>query len=601
MILITVAVTALLLLTTQAAVALELPTDREFNDGSGIEISTLSETQIDNLALLGRIWGFLKYHHPRVAAGKVPWDDELFRVLPTVLEATDRDAGNHQLLQWVRKLGVPEPCAGADPPESARAAGESRRDEPRPSRQCAAVPKNVHLLPDLAWLDDAERLGPELSDLLRTIHRRRTTGKPFYVSQVPGVGNPIFEHESDDPDLKPPDAGYRILALLRLWTIIEYWFPYRDLLDDDWYSVLHEFLPRMVAAGDWDGYRLELLALAARVRDGHVNLFAELDVRPPRGDCRWPVATRFVEGRIAVTALADDGPASGLLIGDVIETVDGREVEDLVEEWAPYYAASNNVARRRDIARTLPRGDCGDSRLGIVRRGEARTLTVERRSLDAVPDPHDRPGKTFQRLSKDVVYLKLSNIRARDVGRYLGATAYRDLVIDIRNYPSEFVVFTLGQRLVDGPTPFARFTNGDLKNPGAFTWTEPLALQPVRPVFPGRVAILVDEVSLSQAEYTAMALRAGPRAVVVGSTTAGADGNVSRIPLPGGLRTMISGIGVFYPDKTPTQRIGIMPDIVARPTIEGIREGRDEVLEAALHHLLGPDADSAVIQKLAAR
>jgi C-terminal processing protease CtpA/Prc len=92
-----------------------------------------------------------------------------------------------------------------------------------------------------------------------------------------------------------------------------------------------------------------------------------------------------------------------------------------------------------------------------------------------------------------------------------------------------------------------------------------------------------------------MALRAAPQAVVVGSTTAGADGNVSGIPLPGGLQTMISGIGVFYPDKSPTQRVGIIPDIVATPTREGIRSGRDEVLEAALSHLLEMEINEEII------
>jgi C-terminal processing protease CtpA/Prc len=93
--------------------------------------------------------------------------------------------------------------------------------------------------------------------------------------------------------------------------------------------------------------------------------------------------------------------------------------------------------------------------------------------------------------------------------------------------------------------------------------------------------VLIDEISQSQAEYTTMAFRAAG-AKVIGSTTAGADGNVSSIPLPGGLRSMISGIGVFYPDKKPTQRIGIVPDVEVKPTIAGIRAGRDELLEEAL-------------------
>jgi C-terminal processing protease CtpA/Prc len=71
--------------------------------------------------------------------------------------------------------------------------------------------------------------------------------------------------------------------------------------------------------------------------------------------------------------------------------------------------------------------------------------------------------------------------------------------------------------------------------------------------------ILVDEVSQSQSEYTAMAVRSAGGALVVGSTTARADGNVSQFALPGALRTMISGIGVFYPDKRLTQRVGIFP------------------------------------------
>src|SRR5262249_59934039 len=95
------------------------------------------------------------------------------------------------------------------------------------------------------------------------------------------------------------------------------------------------------------------------------------------------------------------------------------------------------------------------------------------------------------------------------------------------------------------------------------------------------------EVSLSSAEYTSMAFRSAPGAVVVGSTTAGADGNVSPIPLPAGVQGAISGIGVFYPDKKPTQRFGIIPDVVVRPTIAGIRAGRDEVLGTGIPGVTG--------------
>lgn len=587
---VTIAVPLLLALNGQAAPADEsnLEVTLQFEDvseqlhgQSGITVSSLTETQVENVAVLGTVWGFLKYHHPRVAAGELQWDFELFRVLPDILDATDPEARNRRLVQWVDELGVPESC---DP--------------------CATPPENAQLLPRLDWMDDAELLGPALARRLRDIHAHRVSGvEQHYVSQIAGVRNPVFDNELDYPSQRPPDAGYRILSLLRLWNIIEYWFPYRDLLDEDWRAVLREFLPRLVAADGWDAYRLELLAFITRIQDTHANLPAELDVRPPHGRCSWPVAVRFIEGRATVTAVNEstERQASGLELGDVIETIDGQPVDSLIEAWSPYYSASNEASRLRDIARSLPRGDCGKSMVTIERKGDSRQLTV-RRTTDGAPRArtHDRPGETFQLLSPEVGYLKLSTVRVREVPQYFEqAAGTRGLVIDIRNYPSEFVVFALGGRLVDTRTPFAQFTVGDLSNPGAFVWKPPAELEPIGPRYEGKVAILVDETSLSQAEYTAMALRAGPNAVVIGSTTSGADGNVSRIPLPGGIHTAISGIGVFYPDKTPTQRVGIIPDVFVAPTIEGIREGRDEVLEAALRHILGSRSDPETIRGMA--
>jgi C-terminal processing protease CtpA/Prc len=138
---------------------------------------------------------------------------------------------------------------------------------------------------------------------------------------------------------------------------------------------------------------------------------------------------------------------------------------------------------------------------------------------------------------------------------------------------------------VSKPTPFARFTRGDPSNPGAFLWTVAVSIQPLVPHYEGKVVVLVDEASVSQSEYTAMAFRAAG-ATVIGSQTAGADGNVSGIPIPGGITMRMSGIGVFYPDRKPTQQIGIVPDIVVTPNLRGIRAREDAVLDAALRHIL---------------
>jgi hypothetical protein len=392
--------------------------------------------------------------------------------------------------------------------------------------------------------------------------------------------------------------------LYRIWNIVAYWYPYRDVMGENWDAVLTEFLPRVALAKTSAAFQLELMAFIARVHDTHANLWSSLQLRPPVGKCSLPVVVRFIEKSAVIAGYRPPESSASTVFkpGDVILALDGLPVDELVRRWSAYYADSNEAARLRDMARSLTAGSCGPATVQVRRDNQTLTLNAARADDNTNPRAgatHDLPGDTFRKLSDDVAYLKLSAIKAADVAGYINkAVNTKGLIIDIRNYPSEFVVFALGSLLVEKPTEFARFTIGDLSNPGAFHWGPAVSLTPGQPHYQGKVVILADEVSLSQAEYTTMAFRSAPGAIVVGSTTAGADGNVSPIPIPGGFRTAISGIGVFYPDKKPTQRVGIIPDMEVKPTFAGIRAGRDEVLEAAVRRIVGPSVPDGQIEAM---
>lgn len=186
----------------------------------------------------------------------------------------------------------------------------------------------------------------------------------------------------------------------------------------------------------------------------------------------------------------DTSDVAQLRVGDVISELDGVPVAKLVESWAPYYGASNDAARLRHIGRSMGRGECGESSISIGRATEELTLKVKRVAVagsDTSTFTHDLPGPTFRLLSKDVAYLKLSSVKVADAAHYVEqAAGAKGLIIDIRNYPSEFMVFALGSLLVDRETPFARFTVGDLSTPGAFHWTELESLRPQKPHYSGK-------------------------------------------------------------------------------------------------------------------
>ena len=152
------------------------------------------------------------------------------------------------------------------------------------------------------------------------------------------------------------------------------------------------------------------------------------------------------------------------------------------------------------------------------------------------------PGPAFQTVAPNVAYVKISTLQRADCANDIEAAAgTRGLIIDIRDYPTDFPIYVLGGMLVAEPTPFAWFTQADIANPSAFHWSDVVQLTPSAPHYDGKVVILVDETTQSSAEFHAMAFRSVRGAVVIGSTTAGADGDVSTVPLPGGQSSYLSG------------------------------------------------------------
>ena len=71
-------------------------------------------------------------------------------------------------------------------------------------------------------------------------------------------------------------------------------------------------------------------------------------------------------------------------------------------------------------------------------------------------------------------------------------------------------------------------------------------------------------------------------ATLIGSPTHGANGDVTVMRLPGGLRMSFTGQEVRHADGRQLQKVGIQPEVVVRPTLAGLRAGKDEVLDRAL-------------------
>lgn len=542
--------------------------DTEFDSGSKISITELDQKNVEDLELLGRIWGFLKYYHPKVANGNYNWDYELFRILPSYLKANSDSQRNAILVSWINKYGEVEPC-----------------------KSCENISDNAFLKPNFSWIKDAS-ISNELQDELQFILKNRFQGNHFYIDVFPKVGNPKFINEASYSDMTYPDDGFRLLTVYRYWNMINYFFPYKHLMDKNWDTCLEEYIPKFINAKDQLEFEKAALLMIGDIKDTHANLWSKSSkIQEARGEFYAPIHVKFVENQLIVDALFDGDKSKncGLQLGDVITHINSEKVEGLVDKMNKFYPASNQPTRLRNISFDILRSKDKSINLIINRDSRDISMTLNLYKEKEISGYYrwykKREKRSYHKINEDIGYVTLQNITKEDVSTL--KEEFKDtkaLIIDIRNYPSTFVPFALGNYTNSNRAEFVKFTKANLRYPGEFKFDESLKVGIKRSwSYKGKkVIVLVNEITQSQAEYTAMAFRAGDKTTIIGSTTAGADGNVSRIDLPGGLRTSISGIGVYYPDGTETQRVGIVPDIEVKPTIDGIKNGRDELMEKAL-------------------
>ncbi|RZK42855.1 MAG: hypothetical protein EOO90_05895 [Pedobacter sp.] len=538
--------------------------DSTFLKGSEISLGNIDSEKIKKIALFGRIWGFLKYHHPGAYSGNLNWDFELFRLMPKIMSTKSAKEQDDVYIAWIKQLG------------------EFKTKKPKELDL-----QKVKMMPDTKWIDGSE-MGEELKTLLERV--KYAESKPsYYMKIVDEVPVPHFKNESNYINNKNLDVGYRLLSLFRYWNIVHYYFPYKYLLDEDWSQVLESQIPHFVNASNELEYKKTVKSLIVRINDSHAYM-TEYDFSLFRsGGLRFPpFEIKFVEDKPVITDFFDDelGKSSGMKRGDVILSVGNTPVEKMVAEKLPYISASNYPTKLRNLAPELLRTN--DSVLNIsfkrsdsVLEAKIRTYTRQFINVDKNSNYQDT---CFKFISKGIAYLNVGSYSRKYLPNIVNEISKSNyLIIDLRWYPKESIVKELGEYLFEKPTPFVKFAK-IADQPGLFTFDEPMKIGKANPSFyKGKIILLVNEVTQSNGEFTAMGFRQANGAIVIGSQTAGADGNVTPIiNLPGGISTVFTGLGVYYPDGKETQRIGIVPDIVVKPTVKGVTEGRDEVLEKAL-------------------
>ena len=525
----------------------------------GIYAQVSDSVYYERLYYTCKVWGHAKYYHSRIAKGEVNWDNVLLNTLPDIKNASNNQDFNNSLLQMLQQAGETQTGSGELP----------------------EIPDSLNNNIDLSWIYNPI-FSNDVSAALDTIFQRFRPQPNVYVKPS-SINHPDFNNDKFlyNTNVQFPDEYIRILSVFRFWNIINYFFPCKKIMDQEWDTSFFGAIPDVVNASTAVEYHLAMRAFTSKIDDTHAY-FTSNTFNNWIGSSYTPFLARFIEEKIVITKVHASAPE--LSVGDIILKIDGFNIDVLRDSLKKYSYGSNDICIERNMIDIILWGATGAFSLTVLNETGEHTFTLKR-------------GYYYSTLSQDVTpywreitqngcrfgIIHMGNLTNNHFPDIIDKFHTVDAIIfDIRNYPNG-TLWTFANYLFDEPIHIANFTFPDLQYPGRLYWHEEVIGQGHPNPPRKQVMILFDERTQSQAEYTCMGLEQIPGAIKIGSTTAAADGNIAIIYLPGGITVYATFLGTYYPDYTPTQRVGIIPDYYVRPTIQGIREGRDEVLEFALN------------------
>ena len=379
--------------------------------------------------------------------------------------------------------------------------------------------------------------------------------------------------------LKADDEALRLGGVIISWNVLQHFYPYFDVVDTDWDAALTEALRGALADRTEKDFLGTLRRMLARLQDGH----ARVNHPMMKGWSGLPLALDLVEGRIVVAATGDP---EKIQVGDLVLAIDGvpalqiqREQEDLTSGTPQW--------RRLSALWQLTFGDEGTTAKVRLQRGDA-VVEVESKRGRVGPQGMTSRHKhqQIEKLEEGIYYVNLARATMAEIDARIDELAgARGIVFDLRGYPNgnDRVI----RHMIDGPVQSARWnvpliTYPDHRRVEGYDTSGRWTLQPKAPRLRGKLVFLTDGRAISYAESVMGIIEAYRLAEIVGETTAGTNGNVNSIDLPGGFSLRYTGMKVLKHDGSQHHLVGIRPTVPVERTLKGVLEGRDEFLEKAL-------------------
>lgn len=375
------------------------------------------------------------------------------------------------------------------------------------------------------------------------------------------------------------NTGERIAALASAWIVLSMFYP--DFQDPkiDWARELSGALISGAAARSTKDTYIALSKLIANLHDGHARaIHADFPI-----DGMLPLAMRRFGDKLVVVGGFGDYLRTAPVGSEVI-AIDHVPAMHAYETLRERVSSSTQGWEAWAVPYWLTLGPLGSFSVVHIRTRDMKEadLLLPRLSRSVYSSSLVREQRpTFgSLLAPGIYYVDLEDLKQERWQSALPSLSQAAaIILDMRGYPSNFVFTMLGH-----------FVDNRIQSP---SWQVPVlesssyritswSINPMKPRIDTKLVVLLDGRSASAAETFLQIVQENHLATLVGETSAGMNGNPNLVPLPCGFTLRFTGVRVPFADGSGLQGRGIVPDIVVHPTLEGVRAGRDEILERGI-------------------
>jgi C-terminal processing protease CtpA/Prc len=396
--------------------------------------------------------------------------------------------------------------------------------------------------------------------------------------------NENFPYEELVSKMEANDFGHmtannenvRLADVIISWNIFQHFYPYFDVVEVDWNLELTNTLREALSDTNEEEFFYTLSRLVAKLQDGHGNVYH----RVLEEKAGLPIKVDWVEDRVVVTASEDPDHFQR---GDIILEIDGKTAEGALLDAEEFISGSPQWKRCKALNRFGYGKRESLAKLAVLRGKQAFEVELNRSFEKMLAEP-ERPK--IEALENNIYYVNLDQAPWNEIAARIDDLANaRGVIFDLRGYPKgnhQIICHLLKEK--DASSAWMQIPQIIYPDQENIVGYHKMGWHLIvkEPHIQGKVAFITDGRAISYAESFLSFIEHYRLGEIVGQPTAGTNGNINPFVLPGDFRIVWTGMRVLKHDGSQHHLIGIQPTVPAKRTIQGIIEGRDELLEKAL-------------------